>query len=128
MSLISNWTCAPTRTPTIAGTTIKAPRRRSTWPSLRLFKTPTIAFGNLWAMLLATAVSPSTPMLIIPGVRTKAPPEPMNPLKTPPKNPRTINEMMITGFRSMKESEAAESSTMVSIPCSILVSCLLQCF
>jgi hypothetical protein len=38
-------------------------------------------------MLEATATIPGTPRLIIAGVSTKAPPEPMKPLTMPPTKP-----------------------------------------
>ena len=66
------------------------PSRRSTFPSSRCFRDPTIALPNLWVMLLPTATMPGTPRFIIPGVMKKAPPLPMNPERMPPTRPRTI--------------------------------------
>src|SRR4030042_6152789 len=61
----------------------------STWPYFARLMAPTSALGNLWHILLATATRPGTPRLIIPGVKTKAPPEPINPLTSPPMKPTT---------------------------------------
>ena len=62
---------------------------------------PTSALGNLWHMLLATATVPGTPRLIMPGVSTKAPPEPMNPLTSPPMKPTMNRKQMPDAVRSM---------------------------
>jgi hypothetical protein len=46
-------------------------------------------------MLLATATAAGTPRLIMPGVRTNAPPDPMKPLTRPPIKP-TMNRNAAT--------------------------------
>jgi hypothetical protein len=50
---------------------------------------PTRDLGNLWQMLEATATMPGTPRVIMAGVSTKAPPEPMKPETMPPTKPTT---------------------------------------
>jgi len=54
-------------------------------------------------MLLATATTPGTPMLIIAGVSTNAPPEPMKPLTMPPTKPTRKSTTTEVAFSSMKE-------------------------
>src|SRR5512134_2158666 len=63
------------------------PSFQSTCPYSCRFSAPTIAFGNLWHMFDATATIPGAPIVIIAGVSTNAPPEPMKPLTMPPTNP-----------------------------------------
>ncbi len=89
------------------------PSLTSTCPYLARFIDPTSALGNLWHMLLATATSPGTPRLIMPGVRTNAPPEPMNPLTRPPTNPTRNRYMMFIELRSMKLATLLAMSCMV---------------
>ena len=56
-------------------------------------------------MLLATATAPGAPSDIIAGVKTKAPPEPMNPLNKPATRPMTIRAMIFCGVISMNIME-----------------------
>src|SRR5574341_212959 len=80
-------TCLPANMPSSANAPIARPSFQSTCPySLRL-SAPTRALGNLWQMFEATATMPGAPMVIIAGVSTKAPPEPMKPLTMPPIRP-----------------------------------------
>ena len=60
-----------------------------------------MALGNLWHMLLATAMAPGAPMVIMAGVRTKAPPEPIKPLRRPPISPMISRAMILETFMSM---------------------------
>ncbi len=85
----------PTHTPMPAEAAMTRPSLMSTWPYFQRLYAPTMALGNLWHMLLATATVPGTPRLIIPGVRTKAPPEPMKPLTRPPMKPTTNRESYV---------------------------------
>ena len=91
-SLMSTMMCLPNSTPASAKMPSTTPSLMSTCPYLLRLWAPTRALGNLWAMLLATATTPGTPRLIMAGVRTKAPPEPMKPLTMPPTKP-TRNRM-----------------------------------
>ena len=86
------------------------PSLMSTWPYFQRLYAPTMALGNLWHMLLATATVPGTPRLIMPGVRTKAPPEPMKPLTRPPMKPTTNRKPMDNKFKSI-------NCTLVAMSC-----------
>ena len=73
----------------------------STWPYLCRFHAPTSAFGNLWHRFEATATTPGTPRLIMPGVSTNAPPLPMKPLTSPPMKPTMSRKATPAGSRVM---------------------------
>ena len=90
------------------------PSLMSTWPYFQRLYAPTMALGNLWHMLLATATVPGTPRLIIPGVRTKAPPEPMKPLTRPPMKPTTNRKSTDINVKSIKLALVATSCTAIS--------------
>src|SRR5512138_2511699 len=65
-------------------------------------------------MLLATATVPGTPRLIMPGVSTKAPPEPMKPLTSPPMKPTMNRKAMDEAERSMNFRVSSAMSIGVS--------------
>src|SRR3989344_6640771 len=92
----------PANTPTSANRPMMMPSLTSTWPNLARLTAPTNAFGNLCAMLLATATMPGASRLIIAGVSMKAPPEPMKPLTKPPMKPTTNSNSTLTRVSSGK--------------------------
>ena len=100
----------PTHTPMPAEAAMTRPSLMSTWPYFQRLYAPTMALGNLWHMLLATATVPGTPRLIMPGVSTKAPPEPMKPLTRPPMKPTTNKKAMFITFKSI-------NCTLVAMSC-----------
>jgi hypothetical protein len=57
-------------------------------------------------MLLATATAPGAPILIMPGVSTKAPPVPMKPLRVPPRKPSKMRKIILHRSRVIKEPAA----------------------
>ena len=99
----------PTHTPMPAEAAMTRPSLMSTWPYFQRLYAPTMALGNLWHMLLATATVPGTPRLIMPGVRTKAPPEPMKPLTRPPMKPTTNKKAIFHTFKSINCTVVATS-------------------
>src|SRR5660397_205076 len=85
---------------------------------------PTIALGNLWHILLATATAPGAPSDIIAGVSTKAPPEPMKPLSRPPTRPtisRAINLSLVRP-RNMTVISVTVSEPLLSLNDTLAVS------
>src|SRR5512136_1674947 len=111
-----SWMPAPYSTPASAETPRAMPSLTSTCPYLARFMAPTSALGNLWHMLLATAIRPGTPRLIMPGVSTKAPPEPMKPLTRPPTKPMAKRYMIFPRERPMNCVATATASCMLLAP------------
>ena len=60
-------------------------------------------------MFEATATMPGTPIDIIAGVSTNAPPEPMKPDTMPPTKPTNSRNRMFPAVRSMKLSALASN-------------------
>src|SRR5512143_3095127 len=104
-------TCLPNSTPASANTPSTRPSLTSTWPYLLRLTAPTSALGNLWQMFEATATMPGAPSVIIAGVSTKAPPEPMKPDTMPPTKPTRISRIAVSGVISMKSISSMACSS-----------------